>query len=170
MTGLAEFAASIGSGLLKGGGGGAVSTAATATGGSMLGSLAGMAAGPVGGLASMVLGGIASAAATRKERDVERVRQGNQLFASAYEKALAEYYQRKGNAEKRMALENYNQFNTMDQIAPGYKDVYTPAALGDMPDVTDYMAHRRNKKNKVKVASQQARSDATVGSVTVPGG
>lgn len=170
MVSLSGIGSSIGAGLLSGGAGGAISTVAGASGGSMLGSLAGLAAGPVGGLASMVLGGIASAAATRKERDVERVRQGNQLFASAYEKALAEYYQRKGNAEKRMALENYNQFNTMDQIAPGYKDVYTPAALGDMPDVTDYMAHRRNKKNKVKVASQQARSDATVGSVTVPGG
>ena len=170
MSSLSGIASSIGKGLVSGASGGVVNAVSGAAGGSMLGSLAGFAAGPVGGLASMVLGGIASSAATRKERDVERVRQGNQLFASAYEKALAEYYQRKSNAEKRMALENYNQFNTMDQIAPGYKDVYTPAALGDMPDVTDYMAHRRNKKNKVKVANQQARSDATVGSVTVPGG
>lgn len=143
-------------------------TGAAASGG--LGSLAGLAGGPWGMVAMSVLGGIQAAQAKRDARDVARVNQGNSLMSQAYNLALSDWQQQKNRLEKRSALENYKQFNTMGQIMPGYKDVYTPAALGDKPSTVDYTAHHRQKKNKVKLESQNKQAQSTMGTVTLPGG
>ena len=127
-------------------------------------------AGPIGMVATSILGGIQAAQAKRDQRDVTKVNAENTMLASAYEMALGDWYSRRDKGEKRMGLENYKQFNTMEQIMPGYKDVYTPGELGDMPNVTDYVGHRRNKKVNAKHATTSAQAQSTVGSVTVPGG
>jgi hypothetical protein len=147
---------------------GSLAAPAAAAGG--MGSLAGLAAGPWGMVAMSVLGGVQAAQAKRDARDVARVNQGNSLMSQAYNLALSDWQQQKNRLEKRSALENYKQFNTMGQIMPGYKDVYTPAALGDKPSTVDYTAHHRQKKNKVKLESQNKQAQSTMGTVTLPGG
>jgi hypothetical protein len=148
-------------------GGSALLGGGAAAGG--LGAL-GMAAGPVGMVASMVLSGIQAASARRQAISDQKVNQQNNLAQTAYAAALGDWYKRKDKGERRMGLENYNQFNTMEQIAPGYKDVYKPAALGKMPNSDDYVSHRSQKKQNVKIANQEKAGQASIGSVTMPGG
>ena len=156
--------------LLGGGTSTALGAAGVASAAGGAGPLAGLAAGPWGMLATSILGGIQSAQAKRDARDVARVNQGNSLMSQAYQLALADWQQQKNRLEKRSALENYKQFNTVGQIMPGYKDVYKPAALGDKPNPIDYTAHRNQKKNNVKIKNQNKQAQSTMGTVTLPGG
>jgi hypothetical protein len=104
-------------------------------------------------VAMSVLGGIQAAQATRDARDVVKVNAENSNLSNAYTLALKDWYNTRDKINTRGALENYKQFSTMDQIAPGYKDVYKPAELQAQPNVTDYLGHRRNKKVNAKAAS-----------------
>jgi hypothetical protein len=149
--------------------GGSALLGGAAAGGGMAG-LASLAGGPVGMVAGMVLSGIQAASARRQAISDQKVNQQNNLAQTGYAMALQDWYKRKDKGERRMGLENYNQFNTMEQIAPGYKDVYKPAALGKMPNSDDYVSHRNQKKQNVKIKNQEKAGQATIGSVTMPGG
>jgi hypothetical protein len=166
-----DFTKSIMSSLPAMGASSASTMAATTAGSGIMGSLmAGAAGGPVGMVASMVLGGIQAASDRRKAISDQKVNQQNALAQTGYAAALEDWYKRKDKGERRMGLENYNQFNTMEQIAPGYKDVYKPAALGAMPNSDLYVSHRNQKVQNGKIKGQEKAGQATVGSVTVPGG
>lgn len=164
-----------GGGFMSGLGMGGTNGAAMAAGGvQAAGAGAGMAAlgmaGPIGMAAGMILSGVQAAAARRQAISDQKVNQQNTLAQTGYAMALEDWYKRRDKGEKRMGLENYKQFNTLEQIMPGYKDVYTPADVGKMPNSDDYVSHRNQKKQNVKIKNQEKAGQATIGSVTIPGG
>lgn len=148
----------------------AIGAGTSAAGGIMSGIMGGAALGPAGMIAGAVLSGVSSYMQAKQQKKSEQraARQG--LYNEAYSMALEDWYGRRDKNEKRMALENYNQFNTMDQISPGYEDVYKPAEVGDIPDSRAYVAGNNKKTIDSYANVQKTEANKTVGSVKVPGG
>lgn len=145
-------------------------TGTSAAGGIMSGIMGGAALGPGGMIAGAILSGVSSymQAKQQKKSEQRQARQG--LYNEAYTKALDDWYARRDKGEKRMALENYKQFNTMNQIAPDYKDVYKPAEVGDIPDSRAYVAGNNKKTIDSYATVQKNEANKTIGTVSVPGG
>lgn len=55
-----------------------------------------------------------------------------QRKTSAFEAELLDYYKQQDNQRKRVALDTYGQFSTMNRVAPGYKKPVAPV-LGAKP-------------------------------------
>lgn len=142
----------------------------SAAGGILSGIMGGAALGPAGMVAGAVLSGVSAYMQAKQQKKSEQraARQG--LYNEAYSMALEDWYSSKNKNEKRMALENYKQFNTMDQISPGYEDVYKPAELSDIPDSRAYVAGNNKKTIDSYAEVQKREAKQNIGSVTLPGG
>ena len=127
------------------------------------GGVGGFAASGWGMLAQGIMGGLAAESEYQaaKKNSQRQAMQG--MNASAYQMALQDWYSRRNKQETRSALSNYTPFSTMQQIAPGYKEVYKPAELGAMPNPMDYRAGDNKKTNIANYKKQQKSGVATVG-------
>jgi len=112
--------------------------------------------------------GMSASSASKASAQAAAQRSASDLNAIGYERALEDWYARKNKQEKRMALENYNQFSTIKQFAPNYADAYHPAPVGAVPTTGDYLATKANPAGNI--ANQQRNGLQGIGSVVLPQG
>jgi hypothetical protein len=125
------------------------------------------------GAAIMVVGAVASSQAAKKKAEAERkankadtqelTEEGAKLNAqlSGYEAGIENYYKQKERFEQQRGLDQFRQFSTMGEFAPGVNDQGGRIVMPEAPVYGDFAVEEEEPEQN-KNNPQDKKKDSTL--------